>query len=124
MKMPRADPAAVARFEALVKEAPGATVRPMFGQPAAFIQGAMFLGVFGDVVFLRLAETDRAAARRIPGVGSFEPMPGRPMTEYVTLPAALLADHAAAVDWLGRSLRYAKTVKAKPASKRSAPKRR
>ncbi len=52
MKMPRASPAAVKLFGELAGALPTASVRKMFGQPAAFVNGNMFLGVFGGDVFL------------------------------------------------------------------------
>jgi TfoX/Sxy family transcriptional regulator of competence genes len=121
MKMPRAGPEAVARFQILLPTGSGITVRTMFGQPAAFVTGNMFLGVFGDAVFLRLSEEDRAAGLLLEGSRLFEPMPGRPMREYVVLPTALLANAARARLWVDRALRYARGLgpkKARPSARR------
>jgi TfoX/Sxy family transcriptional regulator of competence genes len=121
MKMPRAGPEAVARFQVLLPTGSGITVRTMFGQPAAFVTGNMFLGVFGDAVFLRLSEEDRAAGLLLEGSRLFEQMPGRPMREYVVLPTALLADAARARPWVDRALRYARGLgpkKARPSARR------
>ncbi|MCI4360833.1 MAG: TfoX/Sxy family protein, partial [Thermoplasmata archaeon] len=96
MKLPAADPGAVARFEQLCPTGPGISVRPMFGQPAAFVTGRMFFGVFGGDVFVRLSEEDRKTGLLLPGARPFEPMPGRPMREYVVLPESLLAEPARA----------------------------
>ena len=104
--MPKADPAAVKEYQRLLATTPGAVERPMFGQPAAFVGGNMFLGVFGDQVFVRLGEADRAAAGAA-GATPFEPMAGRPMREYVVLPPKLLNDRKAAEGWAARSLKYA-----------------
>ena len=103
--MPAAAAEATRRFEALVARAPGASVRKMFGQPAAFLRGQMFLGVFGDEVFLRLAPGDRTRAVA-EGGHPFEPMPGRPMREYVVLPPELLDRAAAARTWVRRSIEF------------------
>ncbi len=108
--MPRADPAAVARFQDLLPVADDVTVRPMFGQPAAFASGNMFLGVFGDAVFLRLAEADRVAGLRLAGARVFEPMPGRAMREYLVLPDPVLGDPARARPWVEKSVRYARSL--------------
>ena len=118
MTFPRADPKAVARFESLLPEADDVVVRPMFGHPAAFVAGNMFLGVFGGSVFLRLSETDRPDGLRIPGAYLFEPMPGRPMREYVVLPPAIVDHPARARPWVQRSLGYARGLRPK-ASKRA-----
>jgi TfoX/Sxy family transcriptional regulator of competence genes len=122
MKFPRADPRAVARFEGLVPAADDVVVRPMFGHPAAFVTGNMFLGVFGDSVFLRLSETDRPAGLRLAGAHLFEPMPGRPMREYVVLPPALADDRTLARPWVDRSLRYARGLP--PKMKKVGPPKR
>lgn len=82
----------------------------MFGQPAAFARGNLFLGVFGDDIFVRLGEADRQEALAIPGAKLFAPMAGRPMREYVVLPGSLLSDSRRAADWVGRSLRFAGTL--------------
>jgi len=114
MKLPRADPSTVARFHALVPNDAGVTVRPVFGQPAAFVAGNMFLGVFGDAVFVRLSEEDRAAGRLPDGARPFEPMPGHPMREYVVLPPTLTAEPARARPWIESGLRYARGLGPKP----------
>jgi len=122
MNFPRADPVAVARFERLVPSADDVVVRPMFGHPAAFVTGQMFLGVFGDSVFVRLSEADRPGGLRLPGARLFEPMPGRPMREYVVLPPTVADDRARAAPWVDRALRYARGLgpkeKKRPARRR------
>ena len=58
--------------------------RKMFGYPAYFINGNMFVGVFADKLFLRLSEPDTAELMKTcKDVSSFEPMKGRPMKGYV-----------------------------------------
>jgi TfoX/Sxy family transcriptional regulator of competence genes len=108
--MPKPDPKAVKTFEALVAHAPGATLKPMFGNFGAFTNGHMFAGVFGTAVFVRLNETDRAAALKLPGADLFAPMKGRPMKEYVVLPAAELADKSKSKSWVSRSVKYVNTI--------------
>lgn len=61
----------------------------MFGHPCAFVSVQMFMGVFGNAVFVRLPEDLRGELLAEEGAGPFEPMAGRPMKEYVTLPAGL-----------------------------------
>ena len=121
MKMPHADPDAVARFERLCPATAGVAVRPMFGQPAAFVDGNMFLGVFGDAVFVRLSEDDRAIALGLDGAHLFEPMPGRPMREYVVLPVEVLNDAAKAGPWIERSVKYARAIGPTKTKKRGRP---
>jgi TfoX/Sxy family transcriptional regulator of competence genes len=123
MHLPRAARPVIELFEAIRPSAPDVTVRSVFGQPAAFVRGNMFLGVFGDSVFLRLDEDDRKAAQQIPGAHLFEPMPGRAMREYVVLPADVLASSKTGGDWIDRSLRYATTLDPKTKRGRNPPRR-
>jgi TfoX/Sxy family transcriptional regulator of competence genes len=115
MEFPKPAAQAAKMFEELTPTAPGVVAKKMFGQPAAFLHGNMFFGVFGEEVFVRLSEADRSEALRKPGFHLFEPMPGRPMSEYVVLPRAVLADRAAARKWLARSVDYASHLPAKKA---------
>jgi hypothetical protein len=67
----------------------------------------MFMGVHEDRLILRLSEEDRR--RFIQGYGAqiFEPMPGRPMKEYVVVPPELVHDDAVG-EWVARAHVYAK----------------
>ena len=69
-------------FERAVGDMPDVQPRRMFGYPAAFTNTQMFACLFQDNMIVRLSEQDRAALAR-EGVRRFEPMPGRPMREYV-----------------------------------------
>jgi TfoX/Sxy family transcriptional regulator of competence genes len=99
----KAPPELVERFTETLASLPGADVRKMFGYPAAFANGHMFTGLFADEWMIRLPETDRAELSAV-GAKPFEPMPGKPMREYLSLPAALVADAEALAPWLERSL--------------------
>jgi len=103
MTWQKAPPELVARFNEAVVGLAGAEVRKMFGYPAAFANGHMFTGLFADQWMIRLPEDARTELATLGG-GPFEPMPGRPMREYVSLPAALIADPAALAPWLERAL--------------------
>ncbi|MFI5414947.1 MAG: TfoX/Sxy family protein [Candidatus Lutacidiplasmatales archaeon] len=117
MKMPKAGGDAVAAFRELLKEVPEAVERQVFGQPAAFVRGNMFLCVFGSNVIARLSESDRALAHKELGAKPFEPMPGRPMREYVVLPDTVLRDRKLAAAWTARARRYATDLPAKKPKK-------
>ncbi|MEA2682374.1 MAG: hypothetical protein QOK05_702 [Chloroflexota bacterium] len=90
-------------FRGLVPEAPGVTVRPMFGHLAAFVNGNMFSGVFGEKLFVRAAgaERDRLLAS---GGEDFAPMPGRPMNGYVCLADPWQSDAKGAREWIDLAL--------------------
>lgn len=112
---PKADPATTAFFRDLVPDAPGVAVKPMFGHQAAFVDGTMFLGIFGDRVLVRLPPAERAELMAEPGSAPFDPMGGRPMKEYVLLPADWIDEPSLAAPWVQRGLTYARSLPKKPA---------
>ncbi len=85
MSMPKTTDEDKAAFRALVPEDERVSVKPMFGSLAAFVAGQMFMGVLGNDIMIRLGDEDRQQALAA-GSTLFEPMPGRPMREYVTVP--------------------------------------
>ena len=104
----KAPPEIVARFAKATEGLAGVEQRKMFGYPAAFVGGNMMACVFQDRIMLRLSPDDCAAALALPGAKRFEPMPGRPMKEYVELPSSTKpADFAT---WVSRALGYVKTL--------------
>lgn len=107
MKMPMPSPAAVKLLEELAPVRANVTQKKVFGQPAAFVNGHMFLGVFGNTVFLRLSEADQLEAKRISGVVPFEPMAGHAMTGYFVFPRSVLENRAQSRRWVDRSLNFA-----------------
>src|SRR5438270_7078604 len=73
----------VERFTTALPVHPDLVRKPMFGYPAAFVNGNMVCGLFEDSVVVRLG---KEAAREVVANGTaqqFEPMPGRTMTGYV-----------------------------------------
>lgn len=90
--MEKPTPAALAAFDQAFPPDARAVRKQMFGMPAGFVNGNMFLGVFSDGVVLRLPDDKLAALRALDGVSQFEPMPGRPWKDYV---------HASATRWGG-----------------------
>src|SRR5438067_1996354 len=106
MKVPKPSDDDRAWFESLVPDAPGVTVRPMFGNLAAFVNGNMFLALLGSQVAVRLDEGARAELMKQKGADLFAPMPSRPMKEYVVLPEAWRKSRKKADAWVGRSLEW------------------
>jgi len=105
--VPRPSDATKDRFRALLPDDPRVQARPMFGQLAGFVNGNMFIGIFGDSIIARLPEADRITLVSKHGARPFEPMPGRPMKEYVVLPQGWLHDPKHDKDlhtWLDRAL--------------------
>jgi TfoX/Sxy family transcriptional regulator of competence genes len=118
----KSPPDLVDAFAAAIADLPGSEPRKMFGFPAAFVNGHLFTGLFEDRWFVRLPEADRAELAGT-GAAAFEPMPGRPMRDYVELPAAFLADEAARDSWLRRSLDHVASLPPKE-KKPKKPKKR
>lgn len=100
----------VASFDAALAAAGAHERRTMFGYPAAFANTQMFACVFQDRIMLRLAPADRERALTLPGARLFEPMPGRPMREYVDLPASVRADAKLLGDWFRLGRAYATSL--------------
>jgi TfoX/Sxy family transcriptional regulator of competence genes len=110
--IPKADAESKDFLESVVPAHPAVKLRPMFGNLSAFVNGNMFMGVFGTEVFVRLPDDERDA---VAGEGGtpFEPMPGRPMREYVVLPAEWRDDPRRVREWAARSLEWAEQLPAK-----------
>jgi TfoX/Sxy family transcriptional regulator of competence genes len=115
--IPKPDDEAKAFFTSVVPEHPAVTVRPMFGNLSAFVNGNMFMGLYGPDVFVRLPEDDRETLAA-QGGQSFSPMPGRPMKEYVMLPESWREEPDRVREWAGRSLEWAEELPAKQPKKK------
>lgn len=67
--------------------------KPFFGCPATWHDGGKpFMSLWGDDMVFRLAGDHVAAALTLPGAATFEPAPGRPMTNWVRVPRSA-SDH-------------------------------
>ena len=111
MKFSKSPAWLVQLFQALQPEV-GGTPRQMFGYPCAFENGQLFTGLFADGLFVRLG-----AGAAVPGGKPFAPMPGRPMKEYVMLPAEMLEDEEAVKSWMRRGLEFARSLPPKKAAR-------
>jgi len=107
----------VERFGVAVAGIDGLETRKMFGYPAGFIGGNMVTGLHQESWIVRLPEEVRREQHDA-GWSSFEPMPGRPMREYLALPPAVVADPDAARGWVERAADYVRTLPPKPPKKR------
>lgn len=102
MQMPKPTDADKAHFRSLVPDDARVEVKPMFGNLGAFVNGNMFMGLFGSDVGIKLDDADRRQLSDAGG-GPFGPVE-RPMGGYITLPAAFSI--AAAKPWVAKSLDY------------------
>ena len=73
MSFPKPDAPSRAYFESVLPEDPRVQARPMFSNLAGFVNGNMFIGLFGSAVFVRLSEEDRAELLKEDGAAIFEP---------------------------------------------------
>jgi TfoX/Sxy family transcriptional regulator of competence genes len=103
MKVPKPAEADRERFTGLVPDDPRVEVKPMFGNVGAFVNGNMFMGLFGPDVGIKLADDDQRRLLAEPGTGPFGPEE-RPMGGYVTIPSGWPA--ATANEWIDKSLTY------------------
>ena len=118
MQWKKTPPGLAATFDKAAPKDPKVVRKPMFGYRALFLNGNMFAGTFQDKIVARLAEDARARALKS-GAKHFEPMPGRPMKEYVVVPATDVAKPATLAKWIAQAHAYATTLpeKSKPVKK-------
>lgn len=125
MHWQKSPPELVEHFAAVTDQLladPAVERRQMFGYPACFVGGHMFTGLHQDRWVVRL--DDRGMAELAGAGGSaFEPMPGRPMRGFVTLPEAIVADEDTLTAWLERALEHARRLPPKVAKATKAPRR-
>jgi len=101
MEMPKPTEQDKDRFRALVPDGPGVEVKPMFGNLGAFVNGNMFMGLFGSDIGVKLNQSDQERLLAEPGARPYGPAE-RPMSGYVTLPAGWPARKAK--PWIERAL--------------------
>ena len=104
MQIPRPTADDIDRFRAAVPDDPRVEVKPMFGNLGAFVNGNMFMGLFGSDIGVKLAPVEAGALGAIEGAGPFGPAE-RPMGGYVTLPPAILGTPEGA-RWVAASLAH------------------
>jgi TfoX/Sxy family transcriptional regulator of competence genes len=99
----------VERFGAAVAGIDGLETRKMFGYPAGFVGGNMVTGQHQESWIVRLPDEERREQLNA-GWSTFEPMPGRPMREYLAMPPEVIDDLDAARHWVERAAAYARTL--------------
>jgi TfoX/Sxy family transcriptional regulator of competence genes len=120
--MPKPSEQAKAVFSALVPGDPSVTLKPMFGNLSAFVNGNMFAGLFGEDLFVRLPEPEIAAVKK-QGGRDFEPMAGHAMRGYVVVPSTWRAKPDPAVVLIKRALTLTRAMPAKAPKKKPTPKK-
>jgi TfoX/Sxy family transcriptional regulator of competence genes len=109
----KSPPELIARFDAVAARFPEAERRKMFGYPALFVGGNLVTGLFADRWMIRLGADDLRAMLEMPGGGPFEPMAGKAMKGYATVPKAVMADDSQLDHWVRRSIAFGGTLPAK-----------
>ena len=112
-KFEKSSPGLIAHFDATAERFPEVERRKMFGYPALFVGGNLVTGLFAESWMIRLSDDDRAELLTLPGAGPFEPMPGRSMKGYATLPPDIVADDDALDGWVRRAIAFGRTLPAK-----------
>jgi hypothetical protein len=88
--------------------------RTMFGYPCYFINKNMFIGLFQDQLFLRLAEEQIARLNDLAGpIIPLEPMPGRPMKNYSVIPPDIYRNSDDFIAIIQEAAEYARELKPK-----------
>src|SRR5258706_7165325 len=121
--MPKPSDEAKAAFSKLVADEPAVTLRPMFGQLSAFVNGNMFCGIYGEELMVRLPETEIAAVKK-QGGRDFEPVAGHKMGGYVIMPGDWRAKPAPAAALIKKALAHTRAMPAKTAKPKAGPKKR
>jgi hypothetical protein len=108
--MPPSPPELTDRFGMILERFPELERRKMFGYPAAFVPaGHLVTGLHGSNWIVRLDEDDQAVLRDAGGA-DFEPMPGRPMKGFLSMPNDIVDDDDRVGAWVARAAAHAGTL--------------
>jgi hypothetical protein len=99
----KSPPELQAAFAAALDRFPDSERRQMFGYPAAFVNGNLWTSLHLGNWVVRLPDAARTELLAIPGATNFEPVPGRAMTGFATLPPSIRDDPSARHAWLTRA---------------------
>ena len=115
--MKKPTPAALSAFDRVFPDDARATRKKMFGMPAGFVNGNMFLGVWADGVVLRMPAERRVELADREGIGPFEPMHGRPWKEYLHAATPTWGESAELAQWAVEALEH--TARMPPKAKKA-----
>jgi len=121
--MPKPSEQAKAAFTKLVPGEPAITLKPMFGNLAAFVNGNMFAGLFGEDLFVRLPDAEAQPIMKAGG-RPFEPMAGHAMSGYVMVSAGWQKKPDAVRSHITRALTLTRAMPAKAKKPTTAKKKR
>jgi len=118
----KSSPELVSVFESLAPQERGIVYKKMFGYPACFVHGNLFVSLFKQDLLFRLSEADFANFLKLDGAVPFEPMPGRKSKCYAIWTDPLRRDPKVIARWIIRSLEFARSLPAKHRTKPAAKK--
>lgn len=118
----KSSPDLIARFAGALPAHPAVQRRPMFGYPCAFANGHMFCGLFQESALVRVGPQRAVALVAAGRATPFEPMAGRAMKAYVTVPESDARDGRALARWFDEALQFTLTLppKASASTKKNA----
>jgi TfoX/Sxy family transcriptional regulator of competence genes len=124
----KSSPDLVTFFESLAPQEQGIVYKKMFGYPACFVHGNLFVSLFKQDLLFRLSQADFANFLKLDGAAPFEPMPGRRSKGFAIWTDPLRRDPKLIARWILRSLEFASSLpakdKPKPTMKKGAKARK
>ena len=104
------DEALAERVREVVGARPGVAERKMFGALAWMVGGNMACGVLDDELLVRLGREAAERAIAEPHVRQFASAQGRPMTGFVVVDSAGIADDDALAQWIDLGAEHAASL--------------
>src|SRR6266702_1061147 len=117
MKIPRSNEDSKEFFRSILPDDPRVTIRPMFGNIAAFVNGNRCTGLFVDDLFVRESEENRKELVEKKGASLLEQLKGKPMKEYVVIPKAWRNQPETVHLWVSQSLDWTSRLPPKKTKK-------
>ena len=78
----------------MMRDIPEVKPGKMFGMPGYMVNGKLAVGVFENTVVVKLGPERAKTLLGQPGIGTFEPMPGRAWKDWVAIESDLKKHHA------------------------------
>ena len=81
-------------LDQMMRNIPEAKPGKMFGMPGYKVNGKLAVGVFEDTVVVKVGTERAKVLLGQPGIGTFEPMPGRAWKDWVAIGSDFKKHHA------------------------------
>lgn len=111
-KWKKSSPELVERFLKTTAKFPKLEDRKMFGYPCCFLNGNMLMGLHEENWILRLSDEDREKLFDNGGK-QFEPMKGRVMRQYSTIPEDIQTNARKLNGWVKKSIGFVEQLPTK-----------